>query len=86
MERSIAFTGGDFITAADLGMMDNANHGGGAQEALSLVEAEKQHIAQVFQKSGGDANEAARLLGLSRSTFYEKLKKHGIAPPSGRRS
>ncbi len=31
-----------------------------------------------MKKAGGNRSEAARLLGMSRSWFYEKLARHGL--------
>jgi DNA-binding NtrC family response regulator len=46
--------------------------------SLSLLESERRHIGQVLQSRDGDVQEAARVLGLSRSALYQKLKKHQI--------
>ena len=45
---------------------------------LSLTEAEKRHIDVVVRAQNFDVPAAAKVLGLSRSTLYEKLKKHGF--------
>jgi transcriptional regulator with GAF, ATPase, and Fis domain len=39
---------------------------------------ERQRLVDALIKSGGNKAEAARLLGLPRSTFFSKLKKFGI--------
>ena len=52
--------------------------GRNARASLSLVEAERRHIAQVLKSRHGHVAEAARVLGLSRSALYQKLKKHQI--------
>jgi transcriptional regulator of acetoin/glycerol metabolism len=39
---------------------------------------ERQHIVDTMGRVGGTALEAAAALGISRSSFYRKLKKHGI--------
>jgi DNA-binding NtrC family response regulator len=45
---------------------------------LTLAEAERRHIAQVLEQEGGSVARAARILGLSRSALYERLRKHGL--------
>ena len=44
----------------------------------SLRTAEQQRLIEALSRSGGNKAEAARLLGLPRSTFFSKLKKFGI--------
>lgn len=61
----------------------------GAQEddpSLKLVHArnqaldgfEKSHIAQVMRRTGGSRTRTAQILGISRSTLWEKLRKYRI--------
>jgi len=45
---------------------------------ISLNEAEKRHISAILEDVGGDVQEAAGILGLSRSALYQKLAKHGL--------
>ena len=45
---------------------------------LSLWETEARQLRLALQETGGNHAEAARLLGISRSPLYGKLKKHGI--------
>lgn len=48
--------------------------GSGTFEAIS----ERQRLMDALLRSGGNKAEAARLLGLPRSTFFSRLKKYGI--------
>lgn len=56
--------------------------GSGTRQAMnfrgSLPELEKAAILQAFRASGSNVSEAARLVGLPRSTVRDKLKKYGI--------
>nr|WP_204464420.1 sigma 54-interacting transcriptional regulator [Shouchella xiaoxiensis] len=44
--------------------------------AAQLEEAEIKAIAQCLKRTKGNKSEAAKLLGISRTTFYEKMAKH----------
>lgn len=48
------------------------------RQAVTLGEMEKQLIENTLAKCGGNKKKAADMMGVSRSAFYEKLKKHGI--------
>ena len=52
--------------------------------SLSLVEAERRHIEAVVRAQAFDVPAAAKVLGVSRSTLYEKIKKHGLTLPPAR--
>jgi len=45
----------------------------------SLDDVEKDIILDALKKTDGNKSAAARLLKISRSSFYEKLAKHGIS-------
>jgi len=47
---------------------------------LSLEAAEKKHIQNVLTMMDGNKSRASRMLGISRSTLREKLKKYSISP------
>jgi transcriptional regulator with PAS, ATPase and Fis domain len=44
----------------------------------TVMEKEKELILKTLLETNGNKAEAARRLGIERSTLYEKLKKHGI--------
>jgi transcriptional regulator with PAS, ATPase and Fis domain len=48
-------------------------------EDLALEIVEKKHIKDVLILMDGNKSKAARMLGISRSTLREKLKKYSIA-------
>jgi DNA-binding NtrC family response regulator len=54
----------------------------GADEGDSLsgtyVEVECRLLERALLRSGGNKSEAARLLGLKRTTFLDKLRRHGL--------
>lgn len=45
---------------------------------VPLEEVEKQHIARVLESTKGNKNQAAIILGIDRTTLYNKLKKYQI--------
>jgi DNA-binding NtrC family response regulator len=45
---------------------------------LPLEEIERRHITRVLAHLGGNRSKAARTLGISRATLYEKLHKYGL--------
>jgi DNA-binding NtrC family response regulator len=47
-------------------------------EPLTLAEMEKRMIRQSIGKSGGNVSLAAKQLGITRQTLYNKIKKYGL--------
>ncbi|OZG71021.1 sigma-54-dependent Fis family transcriptional regulator [Hahella sp. CCB-MM4] len=44
----------------------------------TLEKAEREALMNALKSSGNNRSHAARLLGISRATFYEKLQRHGL--------
>lgn len=49
-----------------------------AGEPESLESAERRHLAVVLQHTGGNKRKAAQLLGISRSTLLNKVRKYHL--------
>jgi DNA-binding NtrC family response regulator len=54
------------------------NDGWAVPTSLPLHEVEKQVIAATLQRNDGNIKETAAILGIDRSTLYEKIKKYNI--------
>ena len=52
-----------------------------ADADLPLAEIEKRHIQKVLRNSRGNIEKSARILGISRSSLYERVKRYGIQYP-----
>jgi transcriptional regulator of acetoin/glycerol metabolism len=52
---------------------------GGGDLSTKLAEAERQAIIAALDASNGEKLAAARQLGVSRSQFYEKLRRYKIS-------
>ena len=50
----------------------------------SLADLEAQHIARVLQSGNWNKRRASEILGINRSTLYEKLRYYGIEKPADR--
>lgn len=48
-------------------------------ELTRLEDAERAHITRILREVGGSRTRAATALGISRSTLWDKLKRHGLA-------
>jgi len=45
---------------------------------LDLREIERQELIEALEQTGGNQTHAARLLGVSRVTIWNRMKRHGI--------
>jgi DNA-binding NtrC family response regulator len=79
MMRALVASGGRNITADHIPPLGRAT---GAPTAIvakppimrTLAEVENEHIAQVLDELDGNLSAAARVLGISRSTLYNRIK------------
>jgi two-component system response regulator HydG len=53
----------------------------GSPQLTTLAEMERQAILGAIRALNGDKLQAARLLGIGKTTLYRKLKEYGIADP-----
>lgn len=57
--------------------------GGAPGTHLTLKDLEREHIERVLTEEKGKVEQAARRLGIPRSSLYQKLKQFQIAVPKG---
>ncbi len=88
LERTYAFTSGPLIHVTDLPQeianlpipeSSNGNgsgHGNGNQKIIPIAELEKRTILSAISDLNGDKLQAARLLGIGKTTLYRKLKDY----------
>jgi len=84
LERTYAFTSGPLIHVADLPqeiahlpIPESSNgNGNGSQKIIPMAELEKRTILNAISELNGDKLQAARLLGIGKTTLYRKLKDY----------
>lgn len=52
----------------------------GAIRSFNLREIEKQELIEALEKTGYNQSKAAELLGVSRVTIYNRMKRYGVVP------
>lgn len=52
----------------------------GAGNAPSFEDGDRAILRQALARAGGNASEAARLLGIGRATFYRRMARAGLKP------
>lgn len=79
LERSAAFSNGDVISSADLEISHSSEAEVETQAATlagrTLAEIENLAILQTIESTGGNKAMAARVLGISEKSIYNKLKR-----------
>jgi len=84
MERAMMLARTDEIAAEELGLPVDLTTLRAREVAAAdapparLDDAEKQHILRVLERAGGSRTRAAAMLGISRSTLWEKMKRYGV--------
>lgn len=84
LERTYAFTSGPLIHVTDLPqeiaklpIPESSNgNGHGNQKIIPIAELEKRTILSAISDLNGDKLQAARLLGIGKTTLYRKLKDY----------
>ena len=79
IELAVAKARGKTIALADLPPL--AWPGTDEHDSLegTYVEVERRLLERALQRSGGNKSQAARRLGLKRTTFLDKLRRYGLA-------
>lgn len=75
IQAAIALAPGETITIDDLRLDIEGGHETRTPGLLSLNEVERRHIESVMQAVEGNRQEAARILGIDRTTLYRKLQR-----------
>ncbi|MBE3097413.1 MAG: sigma-54-dependent Fis family transcriptional regulator [Planctomycetes bacterium] len=79
IERALVLAQGDRITLADLlyyGVLTKPDAAGAGP--TSLADIEKEHIAKVLRRHGGNRSAAARALEIDRKTLWRKMREYGL--------
>ncbi|MGC2194569.1 MAG: sigma-54 dependent transcriptional regulator [Terriglobales bacterium] len=83
LERACAFTTGPMIHLGDLPReisqlegVTLAGSGNGTSKIMPMSELERQTILNAIAQLNGDKLQAARLLGIGKTTLYRKLKEY----------
>jgi PAS domain S-box-containing protein len=81
LERAVILCQGETVLEEHLGTLSHPDAALGPFQTLE--EMERQHILRALEKTGGvlaGPEGAARLLGMSRSTVWSRMRKLGIQP------
>ncbi|HXK17614.1 MAG TPA: sigma 54-interacting transcriptional regulator, partial [Polyangiaceae bacterium] len=83
LERAMLFCKGSVLDRNALRFDRSLEPDPTSEDTQTLDDAEKRHIALVLGQAGGKVDDAARVLALSRSSLYAKLKKYGLRAAGG---
>jgi DNA-binding NtrC family response regulator len=82
MERAMVTCRGQELTEGDFSFLAQnglASKAWVAPSGMTLQEMEKQLIVATIERTGGNIKESAAILGIDRSTMYEKIKRYEIS-------
>lgn len=82
VERAVVVCKTKTITPEDLPI------GSGPEDEMkkkyfSLDDVEKQHISRILEETGWNISKSASILGIDRSTLYNKIKRYDLKSSSG---
>lgn len=84
LERALVTAHDGVLTADDFAFLDTARGVHGAWRFpvdVSLREVEQKAIELTLQRHAGNVKRTAEVLGIDRSTLYEKMSRYGIVRP-----
>ena len=83
LERAVILSLGDYVTERELPARlaaeaaEDEAPAGAFDGEKALEDIEREAILATLEKAGGNKSEAARVLGITRTTLLKKLKKYG---------
>lgn len=80
VRRAMVMAEGRLVSAADLGFADACDDALPMALDDTLMQSERVAIRTCLDRAGQNVSRAARELGVSRTTMYRLLNKHGIQP------
>jgi DNA-binding NtrC family response regulator len=91
LERSVTFSAGGTLDAADIRMDPQPARPAGSAalvlpEGMTLDKWEEEIIREALRQSNGNKSQAARALGLSRNALRYRLSQMGVADPAEKES
>ena len=78
IELAVAKASTKTIALGDLPPLAWPSADEGASLSGTYLEVERRLLERALLRSGGNKSEAARILGLKRTTFLDKLRRHGL--------
>jgi DNA-binding NtrC family response regulator len=80
LERALLLSDGNVLRRGDLRFSQSAGTDSTNPDSdLTLLEVERRHIERVLKEERGRVEQAARRLGIPRSSLYHKIKKFNIS-------
>ncbi|MCX8126817.1 MAG: sigma-54 dependent transcriptional regulator, partial [Dehalococcoidia bacterium] len=78
VERAVILARGEYITPEELPGIGTTPVVA-SLAGKSLREVERECIISTLRQTGGNVSEAARILGITRMTLYNKLREYGLS-------
>ena len=78
VEKAVILSESNVLKPEDFYLRQLKYDGDKNENSLKLVDTEKHTIEKVLEKCNGNISKAAKMLEISRTTLYVKIKKHKI--------
>lgn len=78
IERAMILANGYELTPQHLLVGAVPDDGEREDEPLRMDEAEREHIVRILESCNGRKQEAARILGINKTTLWRKMKRYGL--------
>jgi len=78
VERAVIMTDSSALQAEDFFFAASADKKGVVLDNFNLDEVEKEVISQALGKNDGNVSQAAKELGLTRTSLYRRMQKYGL--------
>jgi DNA-binding NtrC family response regulator len=78
LERAVVVASGHVLQEVDIDIGLPSGPAAPPAALCTLDQVEHRHVAFVLEQAGQNVTEAARILGIDRTTLYGKIKKYGL--------
>lgn len=79
IERAVIMADSDILRPDDISLKDKSTNSDSPElDSYNLDDVEKNIIKRVLTRHGGNISKAAKELGLTRTSLYRRLEKHGL--------